>query len=124
MRRCRRTLRRFRSARFFRYHIMGEMVAGLSRSYLPITWAERSLILLQPILIRVQGQRRVYQHQEPGHHSSRLIDRDIARSLLRTSELRGFKWLMFVILAGVCSARAAGTLDQIKSAGELRCGIV
>jgi general L-amino acid transport system substrate-binding protein len=53
-----------------------------------------------------------------------LIDRDIARSLLRTSELHGFKWLMLVILAGVCSARAAGTLDQIKSAGELRCGIV
>ena len=28
------------------------------------------------------------------------------------------------MLAGVCSAGAAGTLDQIKSAGELSCGVV
>jgi general L-amino acid transport system substrate-binding protein len=43
---------------------------------------------------------------------------------MRTIRLRGFKWLMLVILAGVGPASAAGTLDQIKSAGELRCGIV
>jgi general L-amino acid transport system substrate-binding protein len=39
-------------------------------------------------------------------------------------KLRGFKWLVLAILAEVCSAQAAGTLDQIKSAGELSCGIV
>jgi general L-amino acid transport system substrate-binding protein len=38
--------------------------------------------------------------------------------------LRGFKWLIVATLAGVCSASAAGTLEQIKSAGELSCGIV
>jgi general L-amino acid transport system substrate-binding protein len=43
---------------------------------------------------------------------------------MRKIKLRGFKWLMLVILAGVCSARAAGTLDQIKSAGQLSCGVV
>jgi general L-amino acid transport system substrate-binding protein len=39
-------------------------------------------------------------------------------------KLRGFTWLMLAILTGVYSAQAAGTLDQIKSAGELSCGIV
>jgi general L-amino acid transport system substrate-binding protein len=43
---------------------------------------------------------------------------------MRTIRLRGFKWLMLAILAGVGSPSAAGTLDQIKSAGELSCGIV
>ena len=39
-------------------------------------------------------------------------------------KLRAFRWLMWPVLAGVCSAQAAGTLDQIKSAGELSCRIV
>jgi general L-amino acid transport system substrate-binding protein len=52
------------------------------------------------------------------------VDRGIAGGLMRTIKLHGFKWLMLVILAGVCSARAAGTLDQIKSAGQLSCGVV
>ena len=32
--------------------------------------------------------------------------------------------MMVAMLAGVCSASTAGTLDQIKSAGELSCGVV
>jgi general L-amino acid transport system substrate-binding protein len=48
----------------------------------------------------------------------------MVRSLLRTSKLHGLKWLMLAILAGTSPAQAAGTLDQIKSAGELRCGVV
>ena len=46
------------------------------------------------------------------------------RGSMRTRKLRGFTWLMLAIVAGVCSAGAAATLDQIKSAGELSCGIV